>query len=98
MSSTIDSIYKLAERIDLTFEDNGDVDPFLPFFERIAAEGGVVVVKWDGKRGADDGGKYTVIISNGKLGEDYARADGSSLKDTIASGVVQYGSRAWRLK
>lgn len=64
-----------------------------PLLDQIRTEGSVVVVKLDGQRTKS---RYTVVISDGLLGEDYFRKDGDDLDELVSEGVNFYDSLIWR--
>lgn len=58
----------------------------------IADEGATVVIKFDGGR-ADT--RFTVVISGGRLSDDFFHFDSSSLGAAIARGVAFYADKCW---
>jgi hypothetical protein len=50
------------------------------------------VVKIDG--GRSDGSVYTVVVSGGRLGEDFFRNDGADLATLLQEAISFYRSRA----
>jgi hypothetical protein len=64
-----------------------------PLLNQIQTEGSVVVVKLDGLRTQNC---YTLVISDGRLGEDYFRKDGDDLGELITAGVNFYDNLIWR--
>ena len=62
----------------------------------MANEGSTVVVKIDGeRRGEDDNGRYTVVVSGGPLGENYFRMDVSSLEEGLAKAILHFAQASW---
>ena len=72
-------------------------DAVWPALEAMAADGAVVVVKIDGeRRGEDDTGRYTVLVSGGPLGEEFFRTDTPILEEGLAQAILHYAERCWR--
>lgn len=72
-------------------------DAMWKVLEKMADEGAIVVIKIDGERkGPDDNGRYTVVVSGGPLGENFFRQDTAVLEDGIAQAIVHYATRCWQ--
>jgi hypothetical protein len=69
-------------------------DAVWPALEAMADEGAVVVVKLDGER-TGRSGRYSVVVSGGRLGEDYFRQDTAVLEDGLARAILHYAERCW---
>jgi hypothetical protein len=68
-----------------------------PAIETMVDEGAVLVVKVDGGRTTDDLLKrYTVVLSGGKLGDDFFREDAVNLEDVLCNAVVFYAEKVWK--
>lgn len=66
---------------------------FSPLWEKIeiiAKENASVIIKLDGKRSEDK--FYSVILSGGKLGENFFRKDGSDLTSLLEELIEYYDS------
>lgn len=72
------------------------IDAVLPLLERIRGDGATVLMKLDGARGPADNGPYTFLVSGGPLGDDFIRAEVSSLEHGIAKVIVAYARRCWK--
>lgn len=67
------------------------IDSVLPALEAMANDGSVVVIKLDGQRKPPkDNGRYTVLVSGGKLGEDFFRIDTAVLEEGLAAAILRY--------
>jgi hypothetical protein len=68
-----------------------------PAIETMADEGSTLVVKIDGGRTTEDDLKrYTVVLSGGKLSDDFFRQDGPNLEDILCTAVVFYAEKVWK--
>jgi hypothetical protein len=65
--------------------------------EEMASEGSTVVIKIDGqRRGPDDNGRYTVLVSGGPLGDAFFRLDTDALEEGLAKAILHYAERCWK--
>jgi hypothetical protein len=72
-------------------------DAIWPALEEMANEGSTVVVKIDGqRRGEDDNGRYTVLVSGGPLGEDFFRMDTTTLEEGLAKAILHFAEARWK--
>ncbi len=72
-------------------------DPVWNAFEKMRAEGAVVVVKLDGERmQANDNGRYTVVVSGPPLGDNFFRIDCHVLEEGLAKAIVHYAAVCWQ--
>ncbi|MFT3775586.1 MAG: hypothetical protein QM820_60330 [Minicystis sp.] len=91
-------VTRVAERAGVAPipESWAGIDVLLPLFEKMKDEGAVVVIKLDGQRvNPGDNGPYTVVVSGGRLGGDFARLDADSLEEAAAKVIIEYASRGW---
>lgn len=63
-----------------------DSSKLLSAIDAIARDGGSAVVKVDG--GRNDGRVYTVVVSGGRLGDEFFRKDGSDLQVLLREAVA----------
>ena len=73
-----------------------DSAELLAVADAIGREGSSVVVKIDGAR--KDGSIYTVVVSGGRLGEDFFRKDGADLATVLQDAISFYQSKVWAAK
>ena len=74
-------------------------DAVWPALEKMATEGSTVVIKIDGeRRGEDDNGRYTVVVSGGPLGENFFRIDVSNLEEGLAKAILHFAQTTWGRK
>ena len=71
-----------------------DVAGLLAAMEQIGREGATAVVKIDG--GRPDGSLYSVVISGGRLGEDFFRKDSGDLPALLQEAIEFYMTRVRR--
>lgn len=68
-----------------------------PALEAMADEGAIIVVKLDGGRTRDEFPKrYTVIVSGGRLGDEFYREDTSDLEGALCEAVIFYAEKVWK--
>ena len=76
--------------------DRHGCDAVWPVLEEMANQGSTVVVKIDGeRRGEDDNGRYTVVVSGGPLGENFFRMDVSNLEEGLAKAILHFARAVW---
>jgi hypothetical protein len=74
-----------------------NIDEYLPYFERMRAEGAVVLLKIDGPRGPGDNGPYTAMVKGGRLGEEvFFRIDSRVFVEAAAYITVEYARACWK--
>jgi hypothetical protein len=67
-----------------------------PALEAMVDEGAIIVVKLDGNRAQDELPKrYTVVLSGGRLGEEFYHKDTSDLEGALCEAVIFYTERVW---
>lgn len=72
-------------------------DPVWKAFEKMRAEGAVVVIKLDGERmQANDNGRYTVVVSGPPLGDNFFRIDCNVLEEGLAKAIIHYAAVCWK--
>ena len=72
-------------------------DGLWPALETMADEGAIIVVKLDGGRTRDEFPKrYTVIVSGGRLGDEFYREDTSDLEGALCEAVIFYAEKVWK--
>jgi len=78
---------QICAELDIPVEDDpiSGVDVFVPLLERIRAEGGVVLLKWDGPRERQ---QYTAMLGG-------QRADGPTIETAIVRALVNYAKEQW---
>jgi len=87
---------KAVERFGLSVgPDWCGLDPVLPIIDAIRGEGAVVILKFDGERGPDDNGQFTVVASSGPLGADYLRCEGPDLQRCLERVIGRYYDAVW---
>lgn len=64
----------------------------LAAIDEVGRSGANVIVKVDGGRAGAD--LYTVVLSGGRLGEDFFRKDGSDLRSLLSEGLSFFVSHA----
>src|SRR5258705_12458975 len=67
-------------------------------FEAMADDGSIVVIKLDGGRQADVDlpKRYTVVVSGGKLGNDFFHKDTSDLALALSQAGTLYAGGIWK--
>jgi hypothetical protein len=70
-----------------------DSSGLLAVFDAIGRDGANAMVKVDG--GRSDGSVYTVVVSGGRLGEDFFRKDGANLNALLEEAISFYRARVW---
>lgn len=65
-----------------------DAATLLSALDVIARDGGNAIIKVDG--GRNDGQPYTVVLSGGRLGQDFYRRDGADLNTLLADAIAFY--------
>jgi hypothetical protein len=75
--------------------DARHLDSYLPFLERMRAEGARVLLKIDGFRKPADAGPYTAAASGGPLGDRGIRMDSDNFADAVAWVVIEYARSCW---
>jgi hypothetical protein len=70
-----------------------DAAGLLATFDAIGREGAVAVVKVDGAR--PDGSIYSVVVSGGRLRDDFFRKDGNDLAALLSEAITFYRDRVW---
>lgn len=81
----------IAAQLGVPVPEGQGVDQFLPFLERMRQEGAIALVKLDGeRRGPNDAGPYTAVVSGGPLRGEHFRTDASTLEDALTYIVVSY--------
>ncbi|RKH15478.1 hypothetical protein D7V97_00365 [Corallococcus sp. CA053C] len=91
-------VTKVFERLGMQppADDWHGVDPVFPLLERMREEGAVVVMKLDGeRRGPDDNGPYTVVVSGSPLAGSYLKAEMHSLEEALSKVILEYAVRCW---
>ncbi len=91
-------IPRIARRLGLGDlpDDWRGVDAVLPMLEKIRAEQGIVIIKFDGERTQpNETGPYTVIISGGQLDGHLIRSDTRTLEQALADCLVTYARKFW---
>jgi hypothetical protein len=68
----------------------------LSALDAIGHDGGIAVVKIDGRR--SDSHSYTVVVSGGRLGEQFFRKDGSELRPLLHEAISFYVAHAQRAR
>jgi hypothetical protein len=96
LKETVARIFDHADLGPLPVDWSGR-DAIWPAFERMALEGATVLVKIDGQRtGDDDNGLYTVLVSGGRLGDEFFRMDTPDLDVGCARAVIFYAENVWK--
>jgi hypothetical protein len=81
-----------AKAADLTALSN-----MVPAFEQMAAEGSTVVFKIDGERlTAGIPNIYTVVVTGGKLKENFFRKDSANLIEAASEAIQFYNTEVWK--
>lgn len=65
-----------------------------PLLEQMRQEGAVVVVKLDGQRRGDEATPYTVVVSNGRLGEGFVTSEETTIERALAQAVLGYTGKS----
>lgn len=73
--------------------DPENIDTYLPYLERMRAEGSHVLLKIDGPRPGKN--QYTPVVSGGALGAETFHTDAPSLAMAAAYIVVHYARVCW---
>jgi hypothetical protein len=76
--------------------DLENIDTYLPYLERMRAEGCYVVLKIDGPRPGRS--PYTSVVSGAPLGDETFHIDASSLVMAAAYVIVHYARACWGLR
>lgn len=90
-------VSRTAQRLGLTPVpvDWSGIDVVLPLIERMRQDGAIVLIKFDGeRRGTEDNGPYTFVVSGGALGDDHLRIDSISIESGLAHIISGYFERA----
>jgi hypothetical protein len=95
-----DAVAIYAERLGIRWdrERSRGVDVYLPFIERIGAEGGHLFWKIDGGRTRPDDRKYTAHVHGARLPEDVLhvyRIDAHSPGDALSYVIARWGESYW---
>lgn len=88
----------VASRIGLPLSapDWNGTDAVWLLLEKMKEDGAVVIIKLDGERkGEDDNGPYTALVSGPPLGGDAIRTDAHVLEEALAYVICLYAERFW---
>ncbi|MCP4180217.1 MAG: hypothetical protein GY756_20830 [bacterium] len=70
------------------------IDDKLDIFEQIVSEGSTVIIKLDGERKLENiSNYYTVVVSGGKLHDDFFRKDSNDLIELCDEAISFYNSK-----
>lgn len=95
-AATLDKLIELAIHLDIALDyAPAELDYFRPFLDRMADEGAVFVMKFDGRRPGNLPQRYAVLVSGGPLANDYLRRDSHSLEEALSHVVFEYAARVW---
>jgi hypothetical protein len=73
--------------------DLENIDAYLPYLERMQAEGCHVLLKIDGPRPGKN--QYTAVVSGKPLGTDCFHTDAPSLATAAAYIIIEYARACW---
>ena len=91
--SLIDELRRDGQVVDTQLSTWKAAAGLCAVLDAIAREGCCAVVKIDG--GRSDGSVYTVVVSGGRLGEEFFRKDGADLATLPQEAISFYRSRVW---